>query len=578
MVDTSSSQAAKREGRTEREMYMLRKARMWSERASWEPDWRDLVDYVAPYLGRFTASEANRGDKVSRSNKLLSTHARRSLKTLAAGLMGGMTSPARPWFRLGLPPNHQLHENQEVKRWLQQTTDIMRDIFARSNVYRALHQAYTELGAFGTSATVLVPDFQNVVHCHPLTVGEYALAADNRGIIDTLARDFNMTVGQMIQQFGLENCSTSVRSHYDRGNVDQWINVQHVIEPRRGRDTTKRDARNMRWRSVYYEAGRSDTRELLDDGGYQRFNVLAARWDVNGNDVYGTGPGHDALQDIKELQFSKSRRNQAIDYQTNPPLQAPSSLQKEGMNRFPGGISWVSNPGADNAVRTLFEVKLDLQQLMAVTQELVDLIKSHFYEDLFLMLANDTRSGITATEVAERHEEKLLMLGPVLERLHNELLNPLIDFTFERMTEVGILPRPPEVLQGVDIQVTYISTLAQAQRAVGLQAFDRVIATVGALAGSSQDMSVWDKINKDQVIDEYADGLGVTPSIIRSDDEVAALRAERAQQAQQAQALAAASQAAAAAKDASQVDPQTLGDTLGMFTQGYGGAQPPGGI
>jgi hypothetical protein len=563
------------QGMTQKQLYLRRKAMMWSERSSWEGDWLDLIDYLAPYSGRFTASDANKGDKTQRAKKMLQTTARRSLKTLAAGLMGGMTSPARPWFRLTIP-DREMRENQNVKRWLQGVTELMREIFSQSNTYRALHQAYTELGAFGTTANVLMPDFDNVIHIYSIPIGEYALAADGKGRVNTMVREYNMTVGQMVDEFGYNNVSTVVKDHWTRGNLDQWITVQQIIEPRVGRDVTKRDMRMAKYKSCYYEANRQDVDTMLEESGYARFPVLAARWDVNGNDVYGTGPGHDAIADIKEAQFFKSRRANAIDYQTNPPLQVPGSLKSSPLNRLPGGVSYVSQAGAENSVRSLFDVNLDLNALQLAMQETVALIKSHFYEDLFLMLANDTRSGITATEVAERHEEKLLMLGPVLERLHNEMLSPLIDFTFERIAESGLLVgalEPPREIQGMDISVQYVSTLAQAQRAVGLNSFDRLIATVGALAGAKQDPSVWDKVDTDQIIDEYAEGLGVTPAVIRSDEDVAALRQQRAQQEQAMQAAAAAQAAADTAKTVGETDLANVQDAAGMF-MGYGSPTP----
>lgn len=568
MVVAASTPAAAQSGLTDKQLYVKRKAKLWSERSGWEGDWLDLIDYLAPYSGRFTASEANQGSKSQRAKKQLHTAARRSLKTLAAGLMGGMTSPARPWFRLTIP-NVGLREDQAVKRWLQQVTDLMREIFARSNTYRALHQAYIELGAFGTTVSVLMPDFDNVIHLYPVTVGEYALATDGKGKVNTLVREFNLTVGQLVEEFGLENCSTTVRDHWQRGNVDQWILVQHILEPRKARDYSKRDSINMRFKSCYYEAGRTDDNKMLGESGFNRFPALAARWDVNGNDVYGTGPGHDALHDMKEANFFKSRRAMAVDYMTNPPLQVPGVLRSAGTNRFPGGVTYVDMTGPENTIKSMFDVNLNLSHLDASMLEVVNLIKAHFYEDLFLMLANDTRSGITATEVAERHEEKLLMLGPVLERLHNELLEPLISGTFEQMQEAGLLPEPPEALQGAPIQVQYISMLAQAQRAVGLASFDRIIATVSTLATAKGDPSVWDKLDTDEVIDEYVEGLGITPTVVRPDEDVAAIREQRAQQAAAANAAAMAAEAAKAVKTVSETDPAGVQDVMGMFS-GYG--------
>ena len=554
---------------TNKQRYQKRWSMLRAERATWLTDYRDLVDYVAPLSGRFFYTDANKGNKVQRQKKVFDTTAKRSLNVLAAGLMAGMTSPARPWFRLGLS-DKQLMEQHDVKEWLQVVTDTMREVFARSNTYRALHQVYLELGAFGTACSVLMPDFDNIIHHFPLTVGEYCFATNDKGIVDTMYREFNMTVGQIVSQFGRENASLATQRLYDQGNYDQWVLVQHVIEPRTGRDITKKDALNMKFKSCYYEqGGQSDPNKMLGESGFKRFPALAARWAVTGNDVYGTGPGHDALPDIRQLQHEQLRKGQAIDYQTNPPLQVPATLKEAGVNRLPGGVQYVDNVGGDNAIKTMFDVQLDLRALQESIVDVRGRIKANFYEDLFLMLANDTRSGITATEVAERHEEKLLMLGPVLERLHNELLDPLIDATFERIMDANILPPPPQSMRGREVNIEYVSMLAQAQRAVGLASFDRAIATVGALAGAKQDQSVWDILDTDKLMEEYNDALGVPARIVRGPDQIAAIRAARAQEAQAAKAMQAADAMANTAATASQVDPAKLQDVMGMFS-GYG--------
>jgi hypothetical protein len=183
----------------------------------------------------------------------------------------------------------------------------------------------------------------------------------------------------------------------------------------------------------------------------------------------------EALGDVKQLQHEQLRKAQGIDYQTNPPIQVPTRTRAQAHARLPGGVMFVDAAGAQGGVRSAFEIQLNLQHLLADIQDVRERIRGAFYADLFLMLANDQRSGITATEVAERHEEKLLMLGPVLERLHNELLSPMIDMTFDYASDAGILPEPPEELQGQELNIEFISTLAQAQRMVSAQGMDRLL-------------------------------------------------------------------------------------------------------
>jgi hypothetical protein len=162
-------------------------------------------------------------------------------------MVSGATSPARPWFRLSTPDS-ELNSNQEVKVWLDDVTKRMLRVFRKSNTYDSLHELYLELGAFGTGAMIVVQDFENVIHCYPLTAGEYAISADAKGRVCTLFREYEMTVSQIVKEFGIENCSATVQNLFTNGNgLDSWIPVIHAIEPRADRDPSKKDAKNMAW-------------------------------------------------------------------------------------------------------------------------------------------------------------------------------------------------------------------------------------------------------------------------------------------------------------------------------------------
>jgi hypothetical protein len=292
---------------------------------------------------------------------------------------------------------------------------------------------------------------------------------------------------------------------------------------------------------------------------------------VTGNDIYGTSPGMECLGDVKQLQHQQLRKGQAIDYQVNPPITVPTKYREAAKARLPGGVFYVDSQGSNQAIRSAFEVNLNLQHLMLDIQDVRDRIRSSYYADLFMMLANDTRSGITATEVAERHEEKLLMLGPVLERLQNELLSPMIDIAFDYAERAGILPPPPQELEGTELKVEFISVLAQAQRAVAAQGVDRLLGTVGNLAQLKPE--VLDKIDFDQVVDDYGDMYGVNPKIVVPDEKVAAIRAQRAQAAQAAQTAAVMPQLVESAKTAGDVNVQGVQDVMNGL-MGYGTPSP----
>ena len=535
-----------------------------SERASWLAHWQEITTYLLPRNGRFFRQDRDKGWR--RHNNIYDNTGTRALRTLGAGMMAGATSPARQWFRLATA-DPEMNSYQPVKLWLDDVTRRMQLVFQKSNTYRALHSMYEELGAFGTACSVVLPDYKNVIHQYPVTCGEYCIATDFQGRVTTLYREFEVTVADLVKEFGYKNCSITVRNMYDRGTLDAWIPIIHAIEPRTDRDHKKRDAANMAFGSWYFEVG-GEEGKFLRESGFQQFPALVPRWATAGGDIYGNSPGMEALGDIKQLQHEQLRKAQAIDFQTKPPLQVPISMKNRDVETLPGGISFVD--GAGMGIKTAFEVNLNLQYLLNDIMDCRGRVRSSFYADMFLMLADQRNTRMTATEVAERHEEKLLMLGPVLERLHNELLDPLVDITFTRMLQAGIVPPAPEELQGMDLNVEFVSMLAQAQRAIGTNSVDRFVGNLGAIAQMKPD--VLDKFDSDQWADIYADMLGVDPSLIIADKEVAMVRTARNQAMAAKEQVAAVEQASKATRNlaASPTDkPTALPDVMNMFS-GYG--------
>ena len=555
--------------KTKRADLLTRWGHLRSERATWWSHWQEVTTYLLPRNGRYFEQDRNKGHR--RHNSIYDNTGTRALRTLGAGMMAGATSPARPWFRLGTA-DPELNRYVPVKLWLNDVTERMQLVFQKSNTYRTLHGIYEELGAFGTAGSIILPDPKTAIHHYPVTIGEYAIATDYQGRVNTLYREFQKTVGEVVREFGYNKCSTSVKNLFDRGSLDQWITLVHAIEPRddRERDFKKKDNMNMAYKSCYFEMG-GDGEDVLRESGYKDFPAVIPRWGIAGGDIYGNSPGMEALGDIKQLQHEQLRKAQGIDYQTKPPLQVPSYMKNRDVDSLPGGVTFID--GQQGKIETAFNVNLNLNHLLADIQDVRQRINGSFYADLFLMLANATDTRMTATEVAERHEEKLLMLGPVLERLHNELLDPLIDNTFNRMIESGLVPPAPEELQGMELNVEFVSMLAQAQRAIGTNSIDRYVNNMGMVAQMKPD--VLDKFDSDACADGYADMLVVDPKLVVGGDRVARIRQERAQ-AQQAMAQQEAQQRAVenAVKlnDSKTGDPSMM-DMMNQFS-GYNSPSP----
>jgi hypothetical protein len=206
-----------------------------------------------------------------------------------------------------------------------------------------------------------------------------------------------------------------------------------------------------------------------------------------------------------------------------------------------------------------------INEMMIDIQEVQQRIQRAFYADLFAMMINSDRRQMTATEVAERHDEKLVLLGPVLQRLNVELLNPLLDDVFEYALEADLLPEPPDELRGQALDVEYVSLLAQAQQAVGASSIERAAGFAGNMSAVFPEVT--DVVDADDMLRQYFDTIGAPPTVTRAQADVADIRKGRADQAAQQEAMQQGSQLAQGAKVLSEADtqsPNALTDLLGQ--------------
>jgi len=493
------------------------------ERDTWIPHWQEITDYVLPRKGEYLTSGSIPNIGKKKHSKIIDGTATRALRVLAAGMQGGLTSPARPWFRLKLP-DEDLMEFGPVRVWLHDVFVKMRDVFNRSNFYTSIHSIYSELGGFGTALQFEDVNFEKVIHFRVMTVGEYCIATNDEGEVDTVYRRYWMTAGQILRQFGYDKLSLPTKQLIDNNSLDKWIQVVHAVEPNTERDERMVDNQNFQFSSLYFEYdNKGSTSGYLRKSGYPEFPYQAPRWDVTGSEIYGRSPGMDILAETKELQEVSKGQVKAIHLETDPPMRVPAEYVGK-LIRLPGGINPIdSNEG--KAVGRLFDFKLDIGAVTALRDDIRLQIRDGLFNDLFLMMI-DTPTEKTATEIAARQEEKLLMLGPVIERQFYELLDPLIDRTFGIMNRFGMFRPPPKEIQGMPIDVEYVSLLAQAQKLVGTQA---ISAFTGFAIGISEIYPpALDKVDFDEAIDQYGDMTGVPPTIVRADDHVAVIRKKRA--------------------------------------------------
>lgn len=493
---------------------------------------KDLSDYINPKRGIFNGDRTKLGRKIDHQ-KLLNSYATHAQRVLASGLMSGMTNKSVEWFRLTLD-NIQMLELPDVREWMDSVQQIMFAVMNKSNIYDVFYHCYEEIGQFGPGCFMVLDDYLDVIRGKSFTVGEYYLATDEKGRVNKFAREFELTVGQMVNEFGLESVSSSVRAQYENNQREVKIKICHLIEENMYRKEDFVDSINMKFISVYWENGNKENL-FLAKRGFRRFPVVAPRWEtITTDDVYGSCPGVDALGAIKELQ--KTRKDKLISQEKmhTPPMQEDSSVTGTS-NYLPGGITKTEGSQQSQGVRPAYQINPALESFLQLIEEEKEEIDRFFFVNLFLMLLNIDKTNMTATEVAERQQEKLMMLGPVLHRLDEEMLSPTLDLVFAICEENQLFPQAPDSILGQKIKIEYTSILAQAQMAMGVTKIERVIGVAGQLLQVTQDPSSVDSLDADECLRQSAEMEGAVTKIIKSKEEVEAIREQRQQQQQMAQ-------------------------------------------
>ncbi len=539
-------------------------SQMDEERSSHISHYKDLQEFVSPRRGRFFEQDRNKGDK--RHQSIINSVATQSLRIGVAGMLNGTMSPARPFFSLEtFDPD--LMEDADVRDWLYKTEIIIRMILNESNFYNMAPVFLKELLLFGTSLMTHVDDFENVARFYTHTAGSYYLSQNENLEIDRIARKFEWPVIQIVGKFGKENCSKAVQTAYDRGNYQSWFPVVHFIEPNINSDGKSNLAKKKPFISVYYEPGNNgpDKIKFLSKSGFNEFPGYAVRWDVTEGDIYGVDcPGMTALGDVKHLQIEEKRKAQAIDKMVNPPLHGPPAVRNIPVSGLAGGLTVYEGDSQKQKLEPIYTVDPRLQELRLDMDAVERRIKSAFFVDLFLAITD--MEGIqprNQLDLSQRNEERLIQLGPVLERLHSEFLSKMIDRVFTQALKANILPAPPTALEGHSLKIRFISTLAMAQRAVITSDIERLSLFTGTLAGYGFDVS---KFNADQAIDEYSKAIGVPPKVINSDKDVAKQREMKQQQIAAQQTLASGEVASNIAKNVAQ-SPTNEDNLLGKMMQ-----------
>jgi len=497
-----------------------------TERHNWESYWQDIAEHMIPRRADFNASYAP-GEK--RRNKIFEGTAVRALTRFASGLHNTLTNAQTSWFQLTVP--RPLMQDRDVQLWLEESQRLVIEVFNRpiSNFHPASHEFYLDLGAFGTGVMMVYDEPGQGPMFRTFHLGECFLQMNHLGRVDTVYRKFEHTAKALVEQFGIEVLPESVSKSYMEGNPYKKFSCLHVVKPRKDRNFGEAGSMNMPWMSVYML---HDQKRILSVSGYDQFPYVCSRWERQAQEIYGRGPGIEALADVRMLNKMEELGLKSLAKMVDPPLLVPDDGFLSPIRTTPGGLNYFrAGLGPNDRIMPLeTRGRPDLNE--AKMGQVRDAINRSFYLDLLELPGPTAPDGdvlrFSATEIMQRQRDRLSVLGPIVSRQEVEFLGPLVDRTLTIMVKNQMLPPPPEMLIEADFQVEYTNPVGIAQRAGEMTSVSALIQFLTPMA--QIDPSVLRRIDPARVATIAAEILRVPPSVFKTEEEFAAEMEAEAQQ------------------------------------------------
>jgi hypothetical protein len=511
---------------------LSRYERLEGQRQNWETHWQEVADYMQPRKADVTKKRA-RGDK--RMEQVFDSSPIQAIELLAASLHGMLTNPSTPWFTLRFK-DEDIDNEDEAKLWLEASTDAMYTAFNRSNFQQEIFELYHDLITFGTACMFIEEDDDDIIKFSTRHIDEVYIAENDKGRIDTVFRRFHISARAAVQKFG-DATSMDIKGIFKKDPY-QEVEILHAVYPRSDFNPKKKDKGNMPFESVYLEYKNSNE---LSVGGFKEFPFVVPRYLKASNEIYGRSPAMTALPDVKMLNEMSKTTIKAAQKQVDPPLLVPDDGFLLPVRTVPGGLNFYRS-GTRDRIEPL-NIGANNPLGLNMEEQRRDAIRAVFYVNQLMMQQGPQ---MTATEVIQRNEEKMRLLGPVLGRLQSELLKPLIDRVFAILLRNNMLPQAPEFLSGRDIEIEYVSPLAKAQKSSELQSIMRAIEILGSMQNIAP---VFDYVNFDNLVKHLADIVGMPQKLLKSQNQVNAEREQAAAQAAEQQQMAQMQQVAQAGGD-----------------------------
>lgn len=519
-----------------------------NQNANYRSYTQELADYFLPRKAWITSIRI-KGERV-KFNFLYDSTAIRAVRATAAGFHSNLTNPTSRWFALETK-DKRLMRRRDVRQYFKDVEDEMFSTLEQSNFYNVIQEFYTDFVTFGTGTFTQLPDESDEVRFNEIPVGQVNRVLDGRDRLSAMYRNFRLTARQAFMMWG-NKVGESVLKNKDKRPFEEFEFI-HCVMKRFEREAGKSDIFNMPYTSVWIA---KKDKHLIEEKGFLEMPYISEVFYKDTNDPNGFAPSMDIFADVKLVNAMQRTVIRGSMKQADPPYIMPSRGFILPLNLNPAAMNYRDAKTPSDALQTLpvGNGRID------ISVQLIEMVQKKIEEGMFVPLfrsLNEITKQMTVPEVQRRVAESMSLLGPVVGRTNHGVLGPMIIRLYNIKSRNGTLPTVPEALQDENFNLIYLSPLAKAQKQAEVNEIQSFLGDVQAIG--SIIPSALDKIDEDKTVDVLHRVRGITPEILRDDEEIKRIRAQRAEQDQMVAALQAGGAAAEVAKTGSEAQRNLAG-------------------
>lgn len=528
--------------------------RLKTLRSSYESIWRDIDYYIDPFgAGGFTKTTGINRDV----EDLFDVTGIDGLDRYTAAIAGITIPRQQRWHGVEFA-DAELMKIPNVARWCERATDrLFQARYAPDTGFEAqMYEDIRQEGKYGTSALWIGERvgyglFYKTVHLSEIYIDE-----NYSGRVDRVHRLYTTTLKEAAKEHKAENLSpVSQRDLADPRKCHREVEILHVVRPNAEYEPGYLSSKGFRVESLYIEVSE---KHLISRKGFHSMPIPVSRHITGPRDVYGRSPAMKVLATVKGAnQMARTiidAGNRAVD----PPLLYYDDADITKIVTRPGGIT----AGGVNENGKPLVTPLITGTQLPIGLELIEqergVIKRAFLDEFFRLLS-DPSDRMTATQVMETLQKEGVLIAPYAGRRETEKLGPMVERELDIMLRAGAIePFPSEVIEAkARPRVNMTNPLSRMARAEEVTGFTR-LAEIGFQAAGAGRPDALDRLNFDDGMVAAGEVLGVRPSLLYSDDELAQRRQaqndakEGAQQAELAPKMADAALSAARANEIAQ--------------------------